>query len=172
MLLRQAQELLVIVDVFLGAISEHQPQLLVLVTWLSGQQPMQHGAKRSDPGPGGDEDGIAQGRAQNEIAEWSLAMDFSSHLHVAKKVGHEAVLHAVQAQGEPVVASRRRCDRVGAGDLVAIRHAGLEGEPLSGYEAKTGDAGYFKFEMFGLFGKGEGPDQTRAEGLQWHHLCR
>ena len=133
---------------------------------------MEHGTERRDPCAGSNENRIAHGRAQDEIAEWPLTAYFLAFFHVAKKIGHEAVLHAVQTQGELVAVRRRGSDGVGAGDLFAIGFVGFEGEPLSGNEPKSRDALHFEFKMLGQFGERHGAGEFRSEGLERHWLFR
>src|SRR5580692_4319634 len=182
-LLGQVLKFVVVVDIFFCPIAKKQVELLALVTRFGrrrartpvlhwSEQPLQHGAERGDSGTGGDENRIAHGRAENEITERTLAVDLVTFLHVAKKVGHEAVLHPVQAQGELVVAIRWRSDGVCADDFLAIGLVGFKGEPLSSDEAETGDALHFEFEMLCEFGEPDGADEPRGEGLKWHHLYR
>ncbi len=102
-----------------------------------GQQPVQHRTERRDSGAGGDEQGIAQRRPQDKVAEWSLAADFFILFHVAKKIRHEAVLHPVQTESQSVVLSGRGSDGISAGNLFAVGLVGLKGEPLAGDEAET-----------------------------------
>src|SRR6266849_2969534 len=114
-----------------------------------GQQPMQHGAERRDAGTGCDKDGIAQRRPQNEVAERPLAADFITLSHVAEKIRHEAVLHAVEAESEAIVVSRWGSDGVGARDLLAVGLVGFKREPLPGDETEAGGALYLELKMLG-----------------------
>ncbi len=97
---RELQKFVVIINVLLGAIAEDKPELLALVARVIGQQPMEHRAKRGDAGAGGNENRIAHRRAQDEIAEWTLAADRITFLHVAKKGGHESVQYTVETERE------------------------------------------------------------------------
>src|SRR5580658_10751754 len=96
----QALEFLTIVNVLLAARAEEQPELASLMTVVIRQQPMQHGAERRDAGSGGDEHSVAQGRAQNEIAERALKYDLGAFVQTAEIVRHESVMVAVQAEGD------------------------------------------------------------------------
>src|SRR5713101_222503 len=82
----ELQKLLVIVDVFFAAVSEHQPQFFALVSGGISQHPMQHRTERGDTRASGNENRVAHGRAQNEIAERSLAGNLPSFFHVAEKI--------------------------------------------------------------------------------------
>ncbi len=93
---------------------------------------------------------VAQWRPQDEVAEWSLAADFFTLFHVAKKIRHEAVLHAIQAESKAVVLPGRGSDGVGAGDLFAVGLVGFEGEPLAGDEAEARLVQYLEFQVLGL----------------------
>src|SRR6266487_5877290 len=97
---RELQKFVVIINVLLGAITEDKPELLALVTRVIGQQPMKHRAKRGDASAGCNEDRLAHGRTQDEVAKRTLATDHIPFLHIAKEVGHESVLHTVEAQRE------------------------------------------------------------------------
>src|ERR1700730_10032748 len=99
-----------VVNIVFGAIAKHQPELLVLMPRRIRQQPMQHGTERRNTGAGRDEDGVAQWRPQDEVAERPLAADFLALFHVAEKIGHKAILHPTQTKCEAVVVSRRGSD--------------------------------------------------------------
>ena len=68
---------------------------------------MEHGAEGSDARAGRDEDCIAHRWPQNKIAEWSLTPNLLVFFHSAQKVGHEAVLHAIEAEREAGIPSWR-----------------------------------------------------------------
>src|SRR5581483_1349470 len=96
------------------------------MTGFFRQQPMQHGAEGRDPSAGSNEDRVTHRWTQNEVAERPLAADLVPSSHVANKVGHVAILHAVQAKGEasilPATFFRwRRGNGISASDLFAIR---------------------------------------------------
>src|SRR6266849_2180206 len=132
---------------------------------------MKHRSERRNARPSGDKDRVAQGRAQDEIAEGPLAGNLGAFPHVAEKVRHEAILHPVKAESEAVVRSRRGSDGISAGDLLAIGLVRLQGEPLSGYEAETAKTEQLKFEVPGGLGKRYGADQPSGKGLELsHHL--
>src|SRR5438105_13822605 len=97
---RELQKFVVIINVLLGAIAEDKPELLALVTRVIGQQPMKHRAKRGDASAGCNEDRLAHGRAQDEIAERTLAADHIPFLQVAKEIGHESILYPVETERE------------------------------------------------------------------------
>src|ERR1700730_2355052 len=68
-------KLFAIVNVLLAARAEQQPELAFPMTVAFRQQPVQHGAERSDPGAGRDEHGVTQRWTQNEIAKGPLKPD-------------------------------------------------------------------------------------------------
>src|ERR1700741_4215742 len=119
-----------------------------------GEQPVQHRAKRGNTSSCRDEDGVAQGRMQNEIAERALEPDLRSFRETAKMVRHEAILHAVQAE-RYVSVLWWRGDRVGACDLLALRGIRLHGNPLSGDKTETSYAADFELEVLGEIGERE-----------------
>src|SRR5208337_491459 len=82
-------ELLAIINVLFAARAEQQPELVSMVTHVFGEQPVQHGAEGRDPGSRGDEYGVAHGRAQDEIAEWSLKRDPRAFVETAEIVRHK-----------------------------------------------------------------------------------
>ena len=141
-----------VVNVFLGAIAENHPELLVLMTRVIGQQPLQHRAERCDAGTGRDKNGIAQRRTQDEVAERPLSANFLTFIHVAKKIRHETILYAVQAERETVVISRRGSDGVSAGDLFAVGLISSKGKPLPGNKTEAGLARHLELKMLGLLG--------------------
>src|SRR6266851_6157621 len=102
-----------------------------------GQEPVQHGSERCDTRAGRDKDSVARGRAQDEVTKRSLTADFLTLFHVAEKVRHKAILHAIQAECEAVVVSWRGSDGVSTGDFFAICFVGLKGQPLPGDETKS-----------------------------------
>jgi len=110
---------------------------------------VQHGANGGDAGSGGNENGIAHRRVQDEIAEWSLAAELFAVFHVAKEVRHEAVLYAVHAKGNATVFRRGRSDRVSSCEFFAIRQDVLDRKPLPGYESKAWHALDLEVEMLG-----------------------
>src|SRR6202166_4721393 len=93
-------KLLAIVNVLFAARAEEQPELASKMTFAFRQQPVQHGAERRDPGSSGNEQSVAQGRAQNEIAERSLKRDGRALIETAEIVRHKSILHAIQAEGD------------------------------------------------------------------------
>ena len=139
-----------VVNIGFSAVAEQQPELPLLMTNRVRQQPMQHGAKRRHAGSGGDEDGIAQRRPQDEIAERPLAADRFAYFHVTEEIRHEAVLHPVEAECKAIVLSRRGGDGVGPGDLFAVGLVRLERQPLPGDETETRHTGYLEFQMLSL----------------------
>ena len=91
-------------------------------------------------------------RSQDEVSERPLAGDLFSLFHVAEKIGHEAVLHPVEAEREAIVLSGRGRDGIGAGDFFAVGLVGLEGQPLAGDEAEARHTGCFEFQVLRLGG--------------------
>src|SRR4029077_14250890 len=77
-------KLFAIVSVLLAARAEQQPELASKMTFALRQQPVQHGAERRDPGSSGNEHSVAQGRAQNEIAERSLKRNRRAFVETAE----------------------------------------------------------------------------------------
>src|SRR3954451_2529454 len=128
-----------VVNVLLSTAAEEQTQLLVLMPRWVCQQPVQHGTEGSDAGTGCDEDSFAHRGAKNEITKWPLARNLVALVHVAEKIRHEAVLHAIEAQGKVAICRWRRGDRVGPRNFLAIGFRVLERKPLSGYETKARD---------------------------------
>ena len=55
----ELQKFLVVVNIFLGAASEKQDEVPALMSGRISQEPVQHGTKRRNTGPGCDEDGVA-----------------------------------------------------------------------------------------------------------------
>src|SRR5208282_1346053 len=99
-------KLLAIINVLLAAHAEQQPELLPTMTGVFGQQPVQHGAEGRDSGSGGDEHGVTQRRAQDEIAERPLKRDLRAFVETAEIVRHESILYSIQAEGEVPVFGR------------------------------------------------------------------
>src|ERR1700688_4054467 len=162
-------KLLAIVNVLLAARAEEQPELASKMTFALRQEPMQHGAKRCDPGSSRNEHGVTQGRAQNEIAERSLKRDGRTFVKAAEIVRHKSILHTIQAEGEMPILGGRRRDRICARHLLAIGGVGLHREPLSGNEAEAGYAVHFKFEVLGEVGERDGAKHLGVKSLELSH---
>src|ERR1019366_4630405 len=165
----QMLELLAIVNVLLAARAEHQPELVSLMTVTLRQQPVQHGTKRRDSGSRGNEHGVTEGRAQNEIAERSLKRDLRARVEIAEIVRHESILHAIQAEGDAAILGRWRRNRIRTGHLLAIGRRGLHREPLSGNEAEAGYSVHFEFEMLGKLGERDGAKHAGFERFELSH---
>src|SRR5450631_33453 len=118
-------KLLAIINVLLAARAEEQPELASLMAVALGQQPMQHGAERRNPGSSGDEHGVAQRRAQNEITERPLKRNLRAFGEAAEMVRHKSILHAIQAEGDMPVLGRRGRDRIRASHLLSVGSRGL-----------------------------------------------
>src|SRR6266481_2919974 len=156
----EAFKLLAIVNVLLAARAKEQPELASAMTVRFRQQPGQHGSEWRDPGSGCDEHGVAQGRAQNKIAEGPLKRDGRAFAETTEIVRHKSILHAIQAEGDVPVLGRRRRDRICARHLLAIGSIGLYREPLPGNEAETGDSVHFEVDVFGEFRERRGAQHT------------
>src|SRR5208282_222386 len=165
----QTFELLTIINVLFAARAEEQPELASLMTVAFRQQPVQHGAEGRYAGSGGDEHGVAQGRAQNEIAKRPLKRDLSAFVETAEMVGHESILHAIQAEGDMSVAGGRRRDRIGAGHLLAIGSHGPHREPLPWNKAEASYSVHFEFEVLGKLGERDGANEACVEGFKLSH---
>src|SRR5580698_2660938 len=122
----EAKEFVVRVNVSFSAVAEDQRELFPLMTSFLSQQPMQHRAKRCDPGAGGDENRIPHRRAEGKVAKRPLTGNLGARFHVAKIIRREAILYAVQAEREAVVFTGRRSDRIGARDFFAVGLGGFE----------------------------------------------
>src|SRR5437870_11467097 len=106
MLRSETQEFVVIVNIFFGSVAKQEPQLSSLMARLIAQQPVQHRAKRRDARAGRNENRVAYRRAQDEVTERALATNLILFFHVAEKVRHEPVLHAIKTECEARIVSR------------------------------------------------------------------
>src|SRR5580658_1476666 len=166
-------KLLAIINVPLAARAEQQPELVSLMTVALRQQPVQHGAERSDPCARSHERGVAERWAQDEISERPLERDMRAFFEAAEIVRHESIVHAIQAKGDVPVLGGRRCDRVRARHLLAIGSVGLHRKPLSGDKAETRDSLYFEFDMPGELRERNGAKQSGVKSLELcHHSFR
>ena len=138
-----------IVQVALVAIPKQKPDLLVLMSRGIGEQPVQHRAERSDARASRNEEGVAHGRVQNEVTEWSLQGNLFTFLHVAEKIGHEPILHSIQTESEAIVLGWSRADGIGTRDFFSVSFHMPEGKPLPGNKTKLGFSDDLKFEILG-----------------------
>src|SRR5258708_22924479 len=143
----ETPELLEIINVLLAPRAEEQPEFASLMSFALRQEPAKHGAKRRNPRSSGNKHGVAQRRAKNEVAEWSLKFDCRAFVKTAEIVRHKSILHAIQAEGDVSGFVRRRSDRIHARDLLPIGGVGLNREPLSRTKAKRGCSVTLKFEV-------------------------
>ena len=109
---------------------------------------MEHRAEGSDARAGGDEDRIAHRWPQNKIAEGSLTPNLLAFFHIAQKVGHEAVLHAIEAEREAGILSWRGGNRVSAREFLSLGLDLLERQPLTRHEPKAPRADHFELQVF------------------------
>ncbi len=144
-------EFVAVINILGLAGSEEEPELMILMAFFFGEQPVQHRAEGGDTGSSGDEDGVAKGRTESEISEGTLKGDGGARFEVAEMVGHESVLDAVEAEGDPSVFGGSRSDGVGTGDFFAFGRGGFYGEPLSRDKAEMRESGDFEFDVFGEF---------------------
>src|SRR5277367_5175453 len=169
MLGRQSCKLLAIINVLLVARAEQEPESASLMTVVLRQQPMQHGSEGRNSSSGRNEDGVAQGRAQNEIAEWSLKRNVRAFLQIAEIVRHESIGNAVQAEGDVSICGRRGRYRIGACDFLAVGSVSLDRKPLSGDKAEMVHAAHREFEVLGEFGERKRAKHAGVESFELSH---
>ncbi len=139
------------------------------MTITLSQQPMQHGAERRNPRSRGNKHGVARRRMQNEIAERPLKRNLGAGLETAKMVRHESIVHAIQTESDVSVFRRRRRDRIGARDLLALGSRGLHRKPLSRDKVEMSNSVYFEFNVLGKLGERERAKHSRVEGFKLSH---
>src|SRR5258708_33569028 len=84
-------ELLAIINVLLAPRAEEQPEFASLMSFALRQEPAKHGAKRRNPRSSGNKHGVAQRRAEKEIAERCPKCECCALLQTAQKVWHKTM---------------------------------------------------------------------------------
>lgn len=103
---------------------------------VHSKQVARHAAEGGDSGAGGDQNHVFELRVEHEQTVRTVEVRGLSNLEAAQKIGHEAFIHAVEAEIEGIVAARRRSDGVGAGDKLVFGTRLAYGDELSGHEIK------------------------------------
>jgi len=120
---RKCLELFVVVEIRFVACAVDEPDIFSVgeVGTVDGKEVLEEAAHGSDAGSGSDEDGVGDGRVEDEVAVGAVDLDRAADGEigqVGEVIGEEPAFDAVDAKVKPV-AVFGRSDGVGAGLLLA-----------------------------------------------------
>ncbi len=126
---------------------------------------MNHAADGRDARTGSDKDRVLARLAQCEKSMRPVELDGRPFRQIAKPVGEEAFLHAVEAEIEGCVRPRRRRDGIGACVFLAIGPGMLDRDKLSRNKAELLHALDAKLDVLGLRRQQDGAVHASREHL-------
>src|SRR5271165_3568256 len=124
---------------------------------------MDHATNRRNASTRSDEHCVLARLAQGEQAVRAVELYGCTLLQITQPVRQEAMIHAVQAEIEGSVRTRRRSDGIGPSVLFAIKLWLLDGDELPGHEAEFIQALNGELQMFGLRREQNGSRQSTGE---------
>src|SRR5271157_195206 len=126
---------------------------------------MHHAANGRDAGTCGDEHSILRRLAQGKESVRTVELYRRALFQITKPVRQEAMIHAVQAEIEGGVRTRRRGYGIRPSVFLAIKLWLLNGDELPGHEAEFIQALNGELQMFGLRREPNGSGQSTSEHL-------